>query len=216
MNNWIVFAVALAVTLFLLLPTLATNIYSKEPAHKPYWENPAARAKILTNASAVGILAGRGSEGIVIVGYRDQLNATNRAELLAVLKEVINAARGYTIYLAPWATDNATRAYLSLLYSGKISLDDYLRGVLYNASSTMQKVDQAYALAVAIASTYGAYAGARTVQIPPIYVAVFRNDTSYVVYEPFTLGRDRTYADWLQWVKTALENLRQGQGKVTP
>jgi len=47
-------------------------------------------------------------------------------------------------------------------------------------------------------------------------VVIFRNDTAYVVYEPFTPGRDKSFTDWFQWVKTALENLRSGQGKVTP
>ncbi|MGB9704703.1 MAG: hypothetical protein ACPL3C_04585 [Pyrobaculum sp.] len=219
MNNWLVFAIAFAATAAVLLATVAANVYPREPVHKPYWDNPQARQKIITDASSIGVLASRGQQGVVVLGYRDQLNATNRAELLTAIKEVLNAARGYTVYIAPWATDNATKAYLSLLYDGRLPLEDYLKGVVTNSTAISPRVEQALALAGTIAQTYGTYqplGGAPQAQIPPIYVAVFRNDTSYVVYEPFTLGRDRTYTDWLQWVKTAFENLRQGQGKVTP
>ncbi|MEM4422079.1 hypothetical protein [Pyrobaculum sp.] len=216
MNNWVIFAVALLATAGLLLGTVAAGVYSKEPIHKPYWDKPEMRQVILSNASTIGVKASEGNLGVVIIGYRDMINATNRPELLAVLREVITAARGYTVYLAPWADDNATKAYLTLLYKGTISIDDYLRGVLQNGTTVTQRVDLAKNLARTIAATYGTYAGTRDAPAPPIYVAIFRNDTPYVVYEPFTLGRDRTYTDWLQWVITALENLKQGQGRVTP
>jgi len=219
MNNWLIFAIALAATAAVLLATIATGAYGKEPAHKPYWEDPNRRSTILTEASSVGILAQRGPQGVVVVGYRDQLNATHRTELLAVLKELLKAAEGYTVYLAPWATDNTTRSYLAMLYNGQLTLSDYLQGKVENETATSPKIDQAWRLANMTANAYGSYqplGARRIVQIPPIYVVIFRNDTAYVVYEPFTPGRDKSFTDWFQWVKTALENLRSGQGKVTP
>ncbi|ACB40159.1 hypothetical protein [Pyrobaculum neutrophilum] len=219
MNNWLIMAIAFAATAGLLFATLATGAYGREPLFKPYWEDQAKRQEILGKAAQIGVLAQRGSQGVVVVGYRDQLNATNRQELLATLNELLKAADGYTVYLAPWATDNATKRYLSLLYSGKIALQDYLRGRVETSTLYDQRVDQALDLATLVANTYGQYrplGGSPVSQTPPIYVAIFRNDTSYVVYEPFTVGRDRTYADWFKWVKTAIVNLGQEQGKVTP
>lgn len=219
MNNWLVFTIAFVVTMGILFATLATGAYGKEPMYKPYWEDQAKRQAVLNYVSQIGILAQRGPQGVVIVGYRDQINTANRPELLAVLRELLKTAEGYTVYLAPWAIDNATRGYLSLLYDGKITLQDYLQGEIKNATVFTQRVDQAFELAKLVAQSYGQYrplGGAPVAQTPPIYVVIFRNDTSYVVYEPFTIGRDRTYTDWLRWIKTAFENLRQGQGKITP
>jgi len=219
MNNWLIFAIALAVTAGVLLATIATGTYGKEPVYKPYWEDPNKRNTILANASSVGILAQRGPQGVVVVGYRDQLNATYRTELLAVLNELLKTAEGYTVYLAPWATDNATKRYLALLYDGQLTLSDYLQGKVVSGMATSPKIDLAWRLANMTAYAYGSHrplGGAAVAQIPPIYVAIFRNDTAYVVYEPFTLGRDSTFTDWFHWVKTAFENLKSGQGKVTP
>jgi hypothetical protein len=219
MNNWLIFATAFMVTAGLLLATVATGIYGKEPIYKPYWEDPAKRKTILDETSSVGILAQRGPQGVVVVGYRDQLNATYRTELLSVLDQLLKTAEGYTVYIAPWATDNATRSYLALLYNGQLTLDEYLRGKVINDTATSPKIDLALRLANMIAHAYGSYRpwrGNPVAEVPPIYVAIFRNDTNYVVYEPFTLGRDRTFTDWFQWVKTAFENLKSGQGKVTP
>jgi hypothetical protein len=219
MNNWLIFAIALAATAGLLLATVAAGAYGKGPAYKPYWEDPNKRNAILAEASSVGILAQRGPQGVVVVGYRDQLNATYRTELLSVLSQLLKAAEGYTVYLAPWATDNATRSYLALLYNGQLTLGDYLQGKVVSGTATSPKIDQAWRLANMTAEAYGSYQplGTRPVfQTPPIYVAIFRNDTTYVAYEPFTLGRDKSFTDWFQWVKTALENLKSGQGKVTP
>ncbi|MEZ0319098.1 MAG: hypothetical protein ABWK05_03765 [Pyrobaculum sp.] len=215
MNNWAVFALAFVVTVALLFSTLAANVYSKEPLFKPPWEDQAARQAIIANASKIGIKAGSGPQGVVIVGYKDALGASNRLELLTTLRQLLDAASGYTVYLAPWAEDNATKAYLSLLYEGRLTLQEYLQGVVKNATGTSPRVDQALSLAKYVASVYR-YQGTNYVPTPPIYVVVYRNDTTYVVYEPFTPGRDQTYGDWFQWVKTALENLRQGQGKTTP
>jgi len=219
MNNWAIFALSLAITSGLLFATLATGAYQREPLFKPYWEDPQKRQQILTAAAQVGIEVSRGDEGVVILGYRDQIDAPNRQELLAVLNQLIKDAQGYTVYLAPWAVDNATRQYLSLLYTGQLKPEDYLRGVVINATAQSPRVDQAAKLADDIARAYGTYrpgGGPPVAPRPPIYVVIFRYDTTYVVYEPFTPGRDSTYSDWYQWVKTALENLRQGQGRVTP
>jgi len=219
MNNWVVFALGLAITAGVLFATLATGAYQREPLFKPYWEDPQKRQQILTTAAQVGIEVSRGNEGVVVVGYRDQIGAPNRQELLAMLNQLIRDAQGYTVYLAPWATDNATRQYLSLLYTGQLKPEDYLKEIVINATAQSPRVDQAAALADDIARAYGTYrplGGQPAAPRPPIYVAIFRNDTTYVVYEPFTPGRDSTYSGWYQWVKTALENLRQGQGRVTP
>lgn len=220
MNNWAVFAAALAITACALFATLATGAYERGPVYKPYWEDERAREEILAAASRVGVLAARGTEGVVLVGYRDQLNAPNRAELLAALRGLLETARGYTVYLAPWAEDNETKGYLSLLYNGGISPGDYLAGSAANRTAAPSpRVEQALSLARRVAETYGLYrplGGGLAVRIPPIYAAVFRNDTSYVVYEPFTPGRDRTFRDWLGWVRNALENLRRGRGRAAP
>jgi hypothetical protein len=208
MNNWIIFAIALVATAGVLFATVAMGIYEKGLAYKPYWEDVKKREAVLANASAIGILAQQGAQGVVIIGYRDQLNATHRAELLAVLAELLKTSEGYTVYLAPWATDNATRSYLALLYNGQITPAEYLQGKVINATATSPKVDEALRLAELIARSYGAYTplgGGTVAQTPPIYVLILRNDTSYVVYEPFTLGRDKTFTDWFRWVKTAFE-----------
>lgn len=218
MNNWVLFAIALVATGALLFATLAMQ-YPREPLFKPYWEDQKARQQILTNVTQIGIQVARGDRGVVIIGYRDMLNAPRRGELLAVLSRLIANARGYTVYLAPWADDNATRLYLSLLYSGKISAEQYLQGVVKNGTALHPNVDKALNLAKAIAQTYGSYRplGAGSVaNIPPIYAAIFRNDTSYVVYEPFTLGRDKNFSDWAAWVISAIEMLNRGQGRATP
>ena len=219
MNNWLIFAIALAATAGLLLATVATGMYRTEPIYKPYWEDPAKRKTILAEASTVGILAQKGPQGVVVVGYRDQLNATYRTELLSVLDQLLKTAEGYTVYIAPWAADNATRSYLALLYNGQLALNDYLRGKVVNGTAASPKIDLAWRLANMTAHAYGSYrpwGGGLIAEVPPIYVVIFRNDTTYVVYEPFTLGRDRTFTDWFQWVKTAFENLKSSQGKVTP
>jgi hypothetical protein len=216
MNNWLIFATAFVVTAGLLLATVATGMYGKEPIYKPYWEDPAKRKTILAEASSVGILAQKGPQGVVVVGYRDQLNATYRTELLSVLDQLLKTAEGYTVYIAPWAADNATRSYLALLYNGQLALDDYLRGKVINGTAASPKIDLALRLANMIAHAYGSYrpwGGGLVAEVPPIYVVIFRNDTNYVVYESFTLGRDRTFTDWFQWVKAAFENLKSGRAK---
>ncbi|MFN7105127.1 MAG: hypothetical protein ACK4M3_00840 [Pyrobaculum sp.] len=215
--NWVVFMAALVATAGLLFATLPAG--SKEPVHKLYWEDQTARQNAIQLVSQVAILTKRGDSGVVIVGYRDEINATNRAELLQVLSNVLKMAEGYTVYLAPWATDGVTRQYLSLLYNNKLTLEEYLHGVVKIEHENSTKIDGALELARFLAKVYGSYkplGGSVAVQTPPIYIAVFRNDTTYVVYEPFTVGRDQTFTDWLQWVKTIFDNLKTGQGRVTP
>ncbi|MEM1663215.1 MAG: hypothetical protein QW085_06250 [Pyrobaculum sp.] len=219
MRQWIVFAIVFLLTTAILLSTVSILGYGREPIYKPYWENKDAREAILKEAAVLGIRARDGAVGVVLVGYRDQIDAVNRGELLRAVQEVIKFADGYTVYILPWAIDNSTKSLLSSLYLGQLTLDDYLRGVVANATAISEKIERAYQLANLVAKTYGAYTplgGATQVIVPPIYVAIFRNDTTYVVYEPFTLGRDSTFKDWLSWVETAFENLKMGQGKVFP
>lgn len=219
MKHWLVFAAALSVTLGVLFATIAIGKYETEHIYKPYWEDKAARESILRDVAAVGIKVQEGAAGVVVIGYRDQIGAVNREELISALNEVIKAAEGYTVYLLPWATDNTTRGFLAALYVGGFSVAEYLRGAVADVATTSEKLDRAHELVRTIVNTYGAYrplGGSPYAMTPPIFVAVFRYDTSYVVYEPFTVGRDSTYRDWLLWVKTALENLKAGQGKVTP
>lgn len=219
MRHWLIFAIALVLTVGILFATVTIGIYEKEPLYKPYWENKAARDSILQDVAAVGIKVRDGDLGVVVVGFRDQIDAANRAELLSALNEVIKVADGYTVYLLPWATDNATRGFLASLYRGDFAAGDYLKGLAANITATDERLDKAYELVKTITNTYGSYRplGGNPYSItPPIFVAVFRKDTTYVVYEPFTIGRDSTYRDWLIWVKTAFENLKKGQGKVTP
>ncbi len=217
MKNWLLFTLAFVVTLATLLATVAAG--SREPMYKPYWEDKAARQKALELISQVGVEVKRGDLGVVVVGYRDQIDAPNRGELLQTLSTLLKHVDGYTVYLAPWAIDNATKQYLSLLYLGKLSVDKYLRGEVATEAATSPNVDKALELARFLAEKYGSYhplGGSRVFQTPPIYVVVFRNDTSYVVYEPYTFGRDSTFADWLRWVVVIFENLKVGQGKTTP
>ncbi|MFN3803545.1 MAG: hypothetical protein ACK4SY_00615 [Pyrobaculum sp.] len=216
-SNWVIFVAAFVATVGLLFATLPAG--SKEPVHKPYWEDQTARQKAIQLVSQVAILAKRGDSGVVVIGYRDEINATNRAELLLVLTDVLKMAEGYTVYLAPWATDNTTRQCLSLLYGGQLALEEYLHGVVKVGQPDSTKIDGALELARFLARAYGSYrplGGVEITPIPPIYIAVFRNDTTYVVYEPFTVGRDQTFTDWLQWVKTIFDNLKAGQDKTTP
>jgi hypothetical protein len=170
MNNWLIFAIALAATAGSLLATVATGMYGKEPIYKPYWEDPAKRKTILAEASSVGILAQTGPQGVVVVGYHDQLNATYRTELLSVLDQLLKTAEGYTVYIAPWAADNATRSYLALLYNGQLTLDDYLRGKVINGTATSPKIDLALRLANMAAHAYGSYrpwGGGPVAEVPP-------------------------------------------------
>lgn len=215
MRGWILAVLAFAATAGLLFATVSLGIYRKGPDFQPYWEDQAKRLQIISQAT-VGIRASEGDRGIVIVGYRDQLNATNRQQLLQTLSSLLSDARGYTVILAPWADDNATRAYLALLYAGRVALASYLAGnvTAEGAVGNSTAVEAARQLALNIQQAYGyrsPYPAA-----PPIYVLILPSYTQYVVYEPYQPLRDSSYADWYRWVRTAIANLNAGQGRVTP
>lgn len=214
MRSWMVAALAFVVTAGLLFATASVGIYKRGASFQPYWEDQAKKQQILSQAR-VGIRVADGDRGVIILGYRDQLNATNRPQLLTTLSYLLSDARGYTVILAPWASDNATRAYLALLYAGRIGVDSYLRGEVTSGSGGNETaVELARQLAVNISQMYG-YLGQPELA-PPIYVLIMPAYTSYVVYEPYQPLRDSSYLDWYGWVRTAIANLNAGQGRVTP
>ncbi|MEL9991952.1 MAG: hypothetical protein QXP98_04765 [Thermoproteus sp.] len=210
-NGIIVLAAAFLITVAVLV--FAVGPYKRGPVYKPYWEQINI-TDLALQGEKIGVVVYRGNGGWAIFGYQDNINMTQRGQLLSVLKQLILEAerQGYTVVLAPWGVDNKTDAVLSALYSGVLTPQEYLAGANTTAPINRSAIQNAENYALMLErelGSYTAYPGiSQTPTTPPIiYAYLVWRGCSYPVYEPFEPLRDSNYTSWAYWVQNAIVNL---------